>query len=130
MSTGHDHGIGGDDGVNGGGDDCDDQIHHHHQKLEKNYFIKNRFVVHNTLAALVVTTMITIGIRDDGDHDHPYLHQQACGAQHLGDRCEAGCSDFCPSLDRVLVLGEDGGYDNSAYHNRSGKVLKVSSTSR
>ena len=35
LSTGHDHGIGGDDGVNGGGDDCDDQIHHHHQKLEK-----------------------------------------------------------------------------------------------
>ena len=32
--------------------------------------------------------------------------EQACGSEHLGDRCEAGRSHLCQGLDRVLFLRE------------------------
>ena len=35
------------------------------------------------------------------------LHWQACGAEHLGDRCQTGCAHLCSCVDRVFVRGEE-----------------------
>ena len=35
------------------------------------------------------------------------IHWQACGAEHLGDRCQAGCAHLCSCVDRVFVRGEE-----------------------
>ena len=35
------------------------------------------------------------------------IHWQACGAEHLGDRCQTGCAHLCSCVDRVLVRGEE-----------------------